>query len=114
VVTALTSRKSTYAMMIAGTLVMAAPTLILALGPTIPNLFAYLILMTIGEAMWSPRFLQWVAEIAPKDMTGIYMGLGQFPWFLIVPLLHNGLVRNRHAGHLMGGVLGIIDFGDLV
>ena len=32
--------------------------------------------------MWSPRFLQWIAEVAPKDMTGIYMGLGQFPWFL--------------------------------
>jgi proton-dependent oligopeptide transporter, POT family len=92
VVTALTSRKSTYAMMIAGTLVMAAPTLILALGPTIPNLFAYLILMTIGEAMWSPRFLQWVAEIAPRDMTGIYMGLGQFPWFLtkVVTSLYSG------------------------
>jgi dipeptide/tripeptide permease len=92
VVTALTSRKSTYTMMIAGTLVMAAPTLILTLGPTIPNLFAYLILMTIGEAMWSPRFLQWVAEIAPKDMTGIYMGLGQFPWFLtkVVTSLYSG------------------------
>jgi hypothetical protein len=23
-----------------------------------------------------------VAEIAPKNMTGIYMGIGQFPWFL--------------------------------
>jgi dipeptide/tripeptide permease len=42
----------------------------------------YIIVLTIGEAMWQPRFLQWVAEIAPKDMTGIYMGLGQFPWFL--------------------------------
>jgi dipeptide/tripeptide permease len=38
--------------------------------------------MTVGEAIWSPRFLQWVAEIAPKEMTGIYMGIGQFPWFL--------------------------------
>jgi dipeptide/tripeptide permease len=38
--------------------------------------------VTIGEAMWQPRFLQWVAEIAPKGMTGIYMGIGQFPWFL--------------------------------
>lgn len=23
-----------------------------------------------------------MAEIAPKGMTGIYMGIGQFPWFL--------------------------------
>ncbi|MBN2365460.1 MAG: MFS transporter, partial [Calditrichaeota bacterium] len=39
-------------------------------------------LMTIGEAMWQPRFLQWIAEIAPEGRTGAYMGIGQFPWFL--------------------------------
>jgi POT family proton-dependent oligopeptide transporter len=81
-VAALTAKKDTYKMMILGTLVMAAPTFILASGPTIFNAFAYLIIMTIGEAMWQPRFLQWIAEIAPKNMTGIYMGIGQFPWFL--------------------------------
>jgi len=82
IVTALTLKRNTYKMMIIGTLVMAVPTFILTLGPNINTLMAYLILMTIGEAMWQPRFLQWVAEIAPKGMTGIYMGIGQFPWFL--------------------------------
>jgi POT family proton-dependent oligopeptide transporter len=81
-VAALTSKKDTYWMMILGTLVMAAPTFILATGPTIFNAFTYIIIMTVGEAMWQPRFLQWIAEIAPKNMTGIYMGIGQFPWFL--------------------------------
>jgi MFS family permease len=69
-------------MMILGTFVMASPTFLLVLGPNVYTLFAFLIIMTIGEAMWQPRFLQWVAEIAPKNMTGIYMGIGQFPWFL--------------------------------
>src|SRR5210317_1335686 len=82
IVTALTAKNDTYKMMIFGTFVMAAPTFFLALGPNIYTLFAYLIIMTIGEAMWQPRFLQWIAEIAPKNMTGIYMGIGQFPWFL--------------------------------
>ncbi len=91
-VTALTSKKDTYNMMIAGTFVMAFPTFILALGPTFETLMAYLIIMTIGEAMWQPRFLQWVAEIAPKNMTGIYMGIGQFPWFLtkVITSLYSG------------------------
>jgi MFS family permease len=91
-VTALTSKKNAYSMMIIGTLVMASPTFILALGPNLNTLLAYLIIMTIGEAMWQPRFLQWVAEIAPKNMTGIYMGIGQFPWFLtkIVTSLYSG------------------------
>jgi len=92
IVTALTSQKDTYKMMIIGTFVMGAPTLFLVFGPSIYTLMAYLIFMTIGEAMWQPRFLQWVAEIAPKNMTGIYMGIGQFPWFLtkIVTALYSG------------------------
>ena len=92
VVTALTFKKNTYTMMIVGTFVMAAPTFILALGPNIVGLFAYLILATLGEATWSARFLQWVAEIAPKSMTGIYMGIGQFPWFLtkVITSLYSG------------------------
>ncbi|HUI09335.1 MAG TPA: MFS transporter [Bacteroidota bacterium] len=92
VVTALTTKKDTYTMMIVGTFIMGAPTFILALGPSVGGLFAFLVLMTIGEATWSARFLQWVAEIAPKDMTGIYMGIGQFPWFLtkVVTSLYSG------------------------
>ncbi len=91
-VAALTSKKNTYNMMIAGTFVMAIPTFILALGPNLYTLLAYLFIMTIGEAMWQPRFLQWIAEIAPKNMTGIYMGIGQFPWFLtkIITSLYSG------------------------
>ena len=91
-VAALTMERNAYKMMIVGTFVMASPTFILAIGPSITTVFAYLIIMTIGEAMWQPRFLQWVAEIAPKGMTGIYMGIGQFPWFLtkIVTSLYSG------------------------
>ncbi len=91
-VAALTAEKDAYKMMILGTFVMASPTFLLALGPNIITLFAFLILMTIGEAMWQPRFLQWVAEIAPKGMTGIYMGIGQFPWFLtkVITSLYSG------------------------
>jgi MFS family permease len=91
-VAALTSEKDTYRMMILGTFVMAAPTFLLTLGPSLWTVFGYLIIMTVGEAMWQPRFLQWVAEIAPKNMTGIYMGIGQFPWFLtkIITAMYSG------------------------
>ena len=91
-VTAMTAKKDTYKMMIIGTFIMASPTFILALGPGMGTLMTYLVIMTIGEAIWQPRFLQWVAEIAPKGMTGIYMGIGQFPWFLtkVVTALYSG------------------------
>jgi len=82
VVAALTARAKVYNMMILGTFVMASPTFILALGPSTGGLLAYLVLMSIGEAMWQPRFLQYAAEIAPEGRTGAYMGVAQFPWFL--------------------------------
>ena len=82
IVAGLTARANVYRMMIIGTLVMAAPTFLLSFGPNVYLFLTYVLLMSIGEAMWQPRFLQWIAEIAPEGQTGLYMGIGQFPWFL--------------------------------
>ncbi|MBN2572803.1 MAG: MFS transporter [Ignavibacteriales bacterium] len=82
IVAGLTARANVYKMMIYGTFVMALPTFLLVIGPNLYLFLLYILLMTIGEAMWQPRFLQWIAEVAPKNMTGLYMGVGQFPWFL--------------------------------
>jgi POT family proton-dependent oligopeptide transporter len=95
IVAALTQKAKVYNMMILGTFIMAAPAFLLAIGTNGFLLFAYLIIMTIGEAMWQPRFLQYAAEIAPEGRTGVYMGVAQFPWFLtklIVPLYSGTLV----------------------
>jgi len=82
IVAGLTARANVYTMMIVGTLVMALPTFLLVIGPHMVPFLVYILLMSIGEAMWQPRFLQWVAEVAPPGKTGLYMGIGQFPWFL--------------------------------
>jgi len=78
----LTTKANVYRMMILGTTVMAIPTFLLSVGPNLYLFLLYVLISTIGEAMWQPRFLQWIAEVAPKGMTGLYMGVGQFPWFL--------------------------------
>jgi len=82
IVAGLTARANIYKMMIYGTFVMGIPTFLLTLGPNLYLFLTYILIMTIGEAMWQPRFLQWIAEVAPKGMVGLYMGVGQFPWFL--------------------------------
>ncbi len=99
IVTSLTQRAKVYNMMIIGTFVMAAPTFLLALGPTPFTLVAYLIIMTVGEAMWQPRFLQYAAEIAPEGRTGAYMGVAQFPWFLtkMITSLYSGWFLARYC-----------------
>ncbi len=81
-VAALSSRADVYKMMIIGTAVMASPTFLLALGPKPVFLLAYILIMSVGEALWQPRFYQYVAEIAPEGKTGMYMGVAQFPWFM--------------------------------
>lgn len=96
IVTALTQKANVYQMMILGTFVMAAPTFLLALGTTSILLFSFLVLSTIGEAMWQPRFLQYAAEIAPEGRTGAYMGIAHFPWFL------TKVIVSLYAGKMLG------------
>ena len=99
IVTALSQRAKVYHMMIAGTAVMAAPTFLLAIAPSFWTLFGFLIVMTVGEAMWQPRFLQYAAEIAPEGRTGAYMGVAQFPWFLtkMITSLYSGWFLERYC-----------------
>ncbi|MGD0590393.1 MAG: MFS transporter [Bacteroidota bacterium] len=100
VITALTYKRNVYNMMVWGTFVMGSSAFILALGPTPITLIAYIILMTIGEAMWSARFLQYATEIAPADRAGQYQGVAQLPWFLtkfLVPLLYSGQIMERYC-----------------
>ncbi len=99
IVTALTQKAKVYNMMILGTFVMAAPTFLLTIGAEPWTLVAYLVIMTIGEAMWQPRFLQYAAEIAPEGRTGAYMGVAQFPWFMtkVVTSLYSGWFLIRYC-----------------
>ena len=82
VVAAVTARKDPLKMIQWGTLVMALPAFLLVLGPSPAALFAYIVLMTVGESMWQPRFYHYLTEIAPPGKTGAYIGIGQLPWFL--------------------------------
>ena len=99
IIAGLTAKANVYTMMIWGTLVMSIPTFLLAIGPHVGSFLVYVLFMTIGEAMWSPRFLQWIAEIAPKGKVGLYMGVGQFPWFLdkVVTGLYSGWFLEKYC-----------------
>ena len=81
-VAAVTARQEPLRMMQWGTLIMALPTFLLVLGPSPGALFAYIVLMTVGESMWQPRFYHYITELAPPGKAGAYVGIGQFPWFL--------------------------------
>jgi MFS family permease len=99
IITAFTQRRQVYTMMIVGTLIMAAPAFLLATGTNFLTLGAFIVTMTVGEAIWQPRFLQYAAQIAPEGRTGAYMGVAQFPWFLtkmIVPI-YEGILLQKYC-----------------
>jgi MFS family permease len=120
IVAAATRKTNIYRLMVVGTAIMAAPTFLLAFGPSVPMLASYIVLMTFGEAIWQPRFLQYVAETAPEEKMGAYLGVARLPWFLTKMitglyagwcLLHyipEGGTMNSRAMWFWHGVIAII------
>ncbi len=53
--------------------------------PPVPEywpLILFILIFTIGEAIWSPRLMQFTAEIAPKGKEGTYIALSVLPYFV--------------------------------
>lgn len=46
------------------------------------SLILFVIVFTIGESIWSPRLMQFTAEIAPGGKEGTYIALSYLPYFL--------------------------------
>ena len=49
--------------------------------PVFFSLVIFIITFTIGEAIWSPRLMQFTAEIAPEGREGSYIALSYLPYF---------------------------------
>lgn len=81
-VAAMTRKVNVISMMIVGTVVSALSTFILATTPDVTLLITYILVFSLGEAIWSSRFFEYVAELAPAGQVGAYMGLAGIPWFL--------------------------------
>ncbi len=95
----MTARVPVLTMMIAGTTLSAASTLLLVGDPNLSLLLTYVVLFSIGEALWSSRFLEYVAQIAPPDQLGTYMGVANVPWFLakFTTGLYSGWMLQRYV-----------------
>jgi len=68
-------------LMIGGTLLSAVSVFFLLLPGAAP-LATYLVLFSLGEAVWASRFYEYVANAALPGRLGAAMGLANLPWFL--------------------------------
>ncbi len=96
-IAALTRKANIVLMMIIGTTISALTTFILVPGPNLAALLIYVTLFSVGEAVWSSRFLEYVADLAPEGKVGAYMGLAGIPWFLakFTTGLYSGFMLDR-------------------
>lgn len=85
-------------LMIVGTAVTALATFILVGNPSLHSLVAYIVVFSVGEALWGSRFLEYVAQIAPAGRVGAYMGLAGIPWFFakFTTGLYSGVLLTKY------------------
>ena len=79
--TALTRRYSAFWCIVVGACVTAASVFFMAASTSVWASVAFIITLSIGEMLWSPRLYEYTATIAPKGREASYMGLSSLPLF---------------------------------
>lgn len=82
IVTALTRHRSAYSCIIAGAFISALSPFVLCLGATHATFVGMVVVLSLGEALWSPRVYEYAATIAPRGRESSYMGLSYLPLFV--------------------------------
>lgn len=120
------NRFSVFGMLIFGALISASSLLFMVLpwqlfGTDLAEAYftmsvLMLVLLSVGEVIWSPKLNEYIASIAPEGQEGTYLGMSMIPWFaakLIVGAL-SGHLLNRWVPEGIGPQLqaGTVAFMD--
>ena len=82
--------------------------------PTIEAAFAGVAIFALGEAIQAPRYYQYVADLAPREQVGTYMGIAFLP--IAIGTFGTGLLAGRlveaykdaaqpsHMWYVLGGI----------
>ncbi len=82
--------------------------------PTIEAAFAGVAIFALGEAIQAPRYYQYVADLAPREQVGTYMGIAFLP--IALGTIGTGLLAGRlvvwygdsphpsHMWYVLGGI----------
>lgn len=86
-VTALTRHRSAFQCIVWGSILSAASVFFMAAATTPAASVAFIVTLSLGEALWSPRLYEYTAVIAPRGREASYMGLSSLPMFLAKPVV---------------------------
>ena len=94
-ITALMNKLRPILAMSSGFFVASASWLLIVVSPTLPMTIAAIAIYAIGEGMQAPRFYEYVADLAPKEQVGTFMG------FAFLPVAIGALIAGKLAGSLV-------------
>ena len=93
--TALARRLRPLSAMVLGFVLATASWFVMGSVPTIAGAVAALMIFALGEAIQSPRFYEYVANLAPADQVGTYMG------FAFLPIALGTFIAGWSSGYLV-------------
>jgi dipeptide/tripeptide permease len=82
IVTAFTRKLSAYTVIVIGSFITAASPFIFAFGSSTPIQITAIVVLTIGEALWSPRSYEYNVSVAPPGREATYVSLAVLPYFM--------------------------------
>jgi dipeptide/tripeptide permease len=98
--TALAKKLSPLVAMTTGFLLASASWFVMGAFPTLTMTIVAIAVFAIGEATQAPRFYEYVADLAPKEQIGIYMGYAFLP--VAIGTFVSGFTSGRLVAHYVG------------
>jgi MFS family permease len=80
--TALTRGRKPLDVLLVGAFISALSPFILCFGSSMPYQVAMILVLTVGEALWSPRLYEYNVSVAPRGREATYVSLAALPYFL--------------------------------
>lgn len=80
--TALTRHRRPFEVLLVGAFISAASPFVLCFGSSLPWQVGMILVLTVGEALWSPRLYEYNLSIAPRGREATYVSLAMLPYFL--------------------------------
>lgn len=78
----LTRHRRPFDVLLAGAFVSSLSPFVLCFGSSMPYQIGMILVLTLGEALWSPRLYEYMVAVAPRGRESTYVGLASLPYFL--------------------------------
>mmetsp|Transcript_2757 Transcript_2757/g.5325 ORF Transcript_2757/g.5325 Transcript_2757/m.5325 type:complete len:513 (-) Transcript_2757:1179-2717(-) len=82
VISALTAEKDAFTMILIGGYISATSAFYMTISSTLTAAILFVLQLSVGEAIWSPRFLDYMVSVAPEGKEAAFMALANAPLFL--------------------------------